>query len=302
MGPTAVGKTGLALEIAGNGFEIVSADSVQVYRYMDVGSGKPSKDELASVPHHLIDIVDPDYDFSVGDFCRLAFRSSMDILSKDRLPLFVGGTGLYIDSFFKGISDIPEVAEEVREELKKDLTDRGIAVLYDELQKHDPGFASRIHTRDVQRILRGLEVWRGTGKAISEYYSTSKGHGSEDTLYIGLNIERSALYDRINQRVDVMIKSGLVDEVHHLLEMGYNRGLKSLKSIGYEELLCYFEKRISLNDAIAEIKKNTRHYAKRQLTWFRRNKNIIWFNPADKGMITECIEEWMYNINSKSKE
>lgn len=266
---------------------------------MNVGSGKPSKEEMISVPHHLIDIVDPDYDFSVGDFCRVAFDSAMDILSRKRFPLFVGGTGLYIDSFFKGLSEIPAIGNDIRDELKKDLEDRGVEVLYNELMEHDPAFASGIHCRDVQRILRGLEVWRGAGRALSDYHRTRTGHESGDTLYIGLNIERSLLYDRINRRVDRMVKSGFVSEVKQLLEMGYGRGLKSMKSIGYAELLRYCENEISLHDAIVEIKKNSRHYAKRQLTWFRRNKKILWFNPSDKKLITAHVREWMYNINSK---
>jgi tRNA dimethylallyltransferase len=269
---------------------------------MNVGSGKPSKEEMLSVPHHLIDIVDPDYDFSVGDFCRIAFDSALDILSRERLPLFVGGTGLYIDSFFKGISEIPAIGNDIRDELKKDLEDRGVAVLYNELMEHDPVFASGIHFRDIQRILRGLEVWRGTGRALSDYYRTRTGHESEDTLYIGLNIERSELYDRINRRVDRMVKSGFVEEVKQLQEMGYGRGLKSMKSIGYEELIRYLDNKITLDDAIVEIKKNSRHYAKRQLTWFRRNKKILWFKPSDKNSIAAHVREWMYNINSKKKE
>lgn len=266
---------------------------------MNIGSGKPSKDEMASVPHHLIDIVDPDYDFSAGDFCRMALSSSTDIQSRNRIPLFVGGTGLYVDSFFKGISDIPAIADEVREGLKKDFHDRGLQVLFDELMKHDPVFASRIHPRDVQRIMRGLEVWRGTGKVITEYYLSRTGYESEDTLFIGLYDERSVLYDRINLRVDTMIKSGLVEEVRELLDMGYGGELKSMKSIGYGELIRYFENNISLDDAVGEIKKNTRHYAKRQLTWFRRHKNITWFKPEDHVLLKAHIAEWMHNINSK---
>ena len=279
-------------KIAEDKFEIVSADSVQVYRYMDIGSAKPAKEERASVPHYLIDIVYPDYSFTAGDFCRLSSECCRMIFDKKKVPLFVGGAGLYIDSFFKGISDIPEIPVSIKKELKNDLAERGISILYEELSRCDAQFAKKIHRNDTQRILRGLEVYRYTKKPISHFYQNRKSHESDDTLYLGIYEDRDILYKKIERRVDSMIESGLINEVIRLREMGYNAELKSMNSIGYSEINKFIDGIITKEHAVSEIKKETRRYAKRQMTWFRRNKKIAWFKAGSDNHIDAYIKSW----------
>lgn len=295
-GPTASGKSDLAIEFAENIFEIVSADSVQVYRYMDIGSGKPSACDLAKVPHHLIDIVDPDYQFTAGDFCSYAEAACGKIYSNNKIPLFAGGTGLYIDSFFKGLSGIPDIPPQVREYLIREMDEKGAAVLYAELLREDPVFAAKIHVNDRQRILRGLQVFRGTGRPISSYYSGCKKISADDTLVIGLYRDKDELAERINLRVDRMIKAGLVDEVQNLRKKGYTPELNSMKSIGYMEINEFIDNKRDLASTIESIKLNTRQFAKKQMTWFKRNKEINWFNPSEKEKIKNKINNWL-NIN-----
>lgn len=295
-GPTASGKSDLAIEFAENIFEIVSADSVQVYRYMDIGSGKPSAGDLAKVTHHLIDIVDPDYQFTAGDFCSYAEAACGNIYSNNKIPLFAGGTGLYIDSFFKGLSCIPDIPPQVREDLLGEMDEKGAAVLYEELLREDPVFAAKIHVNDRQRILRGLQVFRGTGRPISSYYCGCKKKSDDDTLFIGLNRDKDELAERINLRVDRMIKAGLVDEVQNLRKMGYTPELNSMKSIGYMEINEFIDNKRDLASAIESIKLNTMQFAKKQMTWFKRNKEINWFNPSEKEKIKNKINNWL-NIN-----
>lgn len=296
VGPTASGKSDLAIESAGNVFEIVSADSVQVYRYMDIGSGKPSACDRAKVQHYLIDIVNPDYQFTAGDFCSYAEEACGCIYKKNKIPLFAGGTGLYIDSFFKGLSCIPDIPSQIREDLVNEMNEKGPAVLYGELLKADPVFAARIHVNDRQRILRGMQVLRGTGRPISSYFGGDKSRNEDDSLFIGLVREKDELADRINLRVDAMIKAGLVDEVRYLREKGYTPDLNSMKSIGYLEINEYIDKKTDLASAVENIKLNTRQFAKKQMTWFKRNSDINWFHPSEKEKIKKKIHNWL-NIN-----
>lgn len=296
VGPTASGKSDLSIELAGNTFEIISADSVQVYRYMDIGSGKPSACDLAKVPHYLIDIVDPDYQFTAGDFCSYSEEACSSIYKHNKIPLFAGGTGLYIDSFFKGLSCIPDIPSHVRESLILEMNEKGPAVLYDELFRADPVFAGKIHVNDRQRILRGLQVLRGTGRPISSYYDGNKSCGAGDILFIGLFCEKDELAERINTRVDHMISAGLVSEVQNLRKKGYTPDLNSMKSIGYLEINEYIDNKIDLASAVESIKLNSRQYAKKQVTWFKRNKEINWFHPSEKEKIKKKINNWL-NIN-----
>lgn len=296
VGPTASGKSDLAIEFAGNLFEIVSADSVQVYRHMDIGSGKPPAGDLARVPHHLIDIVDPDYQFTAGDFCDYAGDACERIYRKKKIPMFAGGTGLYIDSFFYGLSCIPDIPSQVRENLVLEMNEKGPDALYAELVREDPVFAARIHVNDRQRILRGLQVVRGTGRPISSYYGDDKNRKAGDTLFLGLYMDKDELADRINSRVDRMIKAGLIEEVRGLRDMGYSPDLNSMKSIGYMEINEFLDSRRDLDSSIENIKLNTRQYAKKQMTWFKRNKDISWFNPSEKEKIKNKINNWL-NIN-----
>lgn len=293
MGPTAVGKTGVSLTVAGDEFEIISADSVQVYRYLDIGSGKPEQADRERVPHHVIDCVEPDVPFTAGDFCREARKAVDVIVSRGRRPLIVGGTGLYIDSYFQGLSEIPELPPDVRETVKREAEERGLQALHDELVRVDPAFGTRIHPNDRQRITRGLEVYRGTGKPLSSYYGTKHRYGTDNTLFIGINADRSELQRRIDDRVDRMMERGLVDEVRSLRERGFGPGLKSMRSIGYAEINGYMDGAMGLDEAVRSIKTVTRQYAKRQMTWFGKNSRINWFGPGDKAKIEELLRQWL---------
>ncbi len=274
-------------------YEIVSADSVQVYKYLDIGSGKLLKKELQLIPHHLINIVEPDYSFTAGDFCRRADSAVNEILDKDKWPIFVGGTGLYIDSFFKGMSNIPQVSEEVRSGVLEQVEREGLKSLYSLLERVDPQYAGKIHPNDSQRIIRAIEVYRGTGKAISYYHAHRQGRESASTLYIGLWLERDVLRKKIDMRVDKMVKDGFFDEVAKLREMGFSKDLRSMKSIGYNEINAFFDGLYTREETIDKIKTVTKQYAKRQMTWFRKNKSINWFSSDEKDKALEKIENWV---------
>jgi len=292
-GPTASGKSDLSIELAGDVFEVVSADSVQVYRYMDIGSCKPSLAEREQVPHHMIDIVDPDYQFTAGDYCNGASDVCVEIYKRARIPMFVGGAGLYIDSFFFGISGIPDIPGHVKGGLIEEIEQKGPAVLYEELMLADPLFASRIHMNDRQRIVRGLEVFRWTGRTISSFHNEKVTFSGDDNLFIGIHRERDELHRRIDARVDRMIELGLVDEVVKLRGMGYGSDLNSMKSIGYQEMNDCLDGKTDLESAIAGIKVNTKKYAKKQMTWFKRNSAITWFMPSETREIKNKIDKWL---------
>jgi tRNA dimethylallyltransferase len=260
---------------------------------MDIGSGKPEKSDLARVRHYLVDIVDPDYDFSAGDFCRSSLDAVEKIRLNEKIPMFVGGTGLYIDSFFKGISNIPEIESSVRRELLIELEKSGLEDLYKKLEEVDSRFAARVHPNDKQRVLRGLEVFRFTGKPISSFYETVNGFESAETLYVGVGMERALLRERINSRVDRMIERGLIAEVESLHSRGYGPDLKSMRSIGYAEISQYILGTISKDEAVNRMKLETGRYAKRQMTWFRRNKKIEWFNPEETGSLRKLVDNWL---------
>ncbi len=289
MGPTASGKTDIALGLAGDIFEIISADSVQVYRRLDIGSGKPSPAQREAVRHHLIDIVDPDRKFTAGDFCREARLAAQDIEGRGKVPLFVGGTGLYIDSFFGGLSGIPPVDPLVNAAVKDELERRGPADLYAELGRVDPALALRIHPNDRQRIARGLEVYRSTGRPLSDYFGEKTGAVSGETVFIGLNPSREDLRSRIERRFDRMMDEGFLDEVRSLRESGYGPELGSMRSIGYRELNLHLDGKLSLAEAIQAAKLETKHYAKRQFTWFRRNGRITWFEDFQVEKIKKLL-------------
>ena len=260
---------------------------------MDIGSSKPDIQERKVIKHHLIDIVDPDYNFTAGDFCRQAKESCDQILKKNKYPLFVGGTPFYIDSFFQGLSEIPEINDSIKQQLKFELDKYGLPALYDELRRHDEIFSKKIHFNDKQRILRGLEVYRGTGKPLSYFFNNKISYESHETVYIGLDLDREILKKRIDQRVDHMIQSGLLDEVISLRKTGYGSGLKSMQSIGYLEINQYLDGELDLNDAVEKIKTETKKYAKRQMTWFRRNKKILWIGNTDIKKLKDILDEFV---------
>ena len=274
-------------------FQIISFDSVQVYKYLDIGSGKPTVQERQEIKHFLIDEVEPDYNFTVGDFCKRALKAQEEIFSRKKIPFFVGGTGLYIDSFLQGLSEIPPIREGLREELKKELDEKGVEALYQDLIKVDINFAVRVESTDRQRITRGLEVFRSSGKPLSYFLGKRQGHESKDTLYLGLYEERDILREIIDKRVDFMIKAGFLEEVRSLRSKGYHSKLKSLQSIGYADINNFLDNKISWAEAIEKIKTETKRYAKRQMTWFKRNKKINWFRPKEIYQLKNLVTKWL---------
>lgn len=280
-GPTGIGKTSVAIEIAGavNG-EIISADSMQIYKHMDIGTAKPSPTELARVRHHMIDIVNPDEHFDAALFSGIAHNKVLKLDKRRIVPIVAGGTGLYIKALIHGLFGADPTDPNIRMKLKEEADTHGAAFLYKRLAKSDPVAAGRIHPNDIYRIIRALELVEATGKTISKHHG---GHRFADKRYkvlkIGLQMERKALYDRINQRVDVMIEKGLVDEVRNLLERGYSENLKSMQSIGYRHMVDFIKERVLLDETIRCLKRDTRRYAKRQLTWFNADPEIVWTKP-----------------------
>lgn len=278
-GPTASGKTALSVRLAKElGAEIVNADSMQIYKYMDIGTAKPTVEEREGVPHHLIDIVNPDELFSVARYCECAKSAIDDIHSRGKTAVMVGGTGLYVDSLVNNIQfSETEPDEEYRQLLETEAQERGNECIYEKLKAIDPESAAKIAVQDTKRIIRALEVYHVTGKTITWHNEQSRSVPSPyNTTMFAISMDRDALYDKINRRVDVMLELGLVDEVKKILEMGVDEKATSMQAIGYKEIVGYLKGEISLEKAADDIKQGSRRYAKRQLTWFRRNSNINW--------------------------
>jgi tRNA dimethylallyltransferase len=284
LGPTAVGKSEVALHLAEsvNG-EIVNADSQQVYRLMDIGTGKPSKADRERVRHHVIDVVAPNEEFNAALFRRLATESIRQIHARGRNVIVCGGTGLYLKALTRGLFEGPGQDPEVRQTLEQEIAANGVASLYRRLEKIDPAVGSTIHPNDRQRIVRALEVYQLTGRPLSEW---QKEHAFQedpfDVLKVGLLRERDELYDCISHRSEQMIQQGLLDEVRGLVARGFDLDLKPLRSVGYRQMGQVLRGTRSLNDAVEEMKQETRHLAKRQLTWFRRDDEIRWFHPEEQ--------------------
>jgi tRNA dimethylallyltransferase len=281
LGPTAVGKSEVAIKLAGViGAEIINADSQLVYRYMNVGTGKPSRADRERVAHHLIDVVDPDEEFNVAIFRRLALETINNIHARGKHVAVCGGTGLYLKALTRGLFVGPEQDREVRGDLASEIEAKGLGVLYQHLIEVDPAAHSRIHPNDRQRIIRALEVYRLTGKPMSQWQQ-EHGFGDEpfDTLKIGLQRERAELYELINRRCERMIAEGLLDEVRELAAKGYSLDLKPLQSVGYRQMGLVLQGMLEIDKAVEEMKQETRHLAKRQLTWFRQDHEIRWLHP-----------------------
>lgn len=287
-GPTGVGKTELAIELAlRTNAEIISLDSRQIYKFMDIGTAKPTLEQRRLVPHHLIDIVYPDEYYSVYNFRMDALRAIEEIRKRGRIPLLVGGTGLYIDALKRGIFEGAPRNEELRRELlEKEKKEPGS--LRKMLERIDPEAASKIHVNDLKRTVRALEVWFQTGRTISELQKCAKPAGNFKVVV--LMREREELYDRINLRVEKMIEDGLVEEVKSLLDRGYSKELNALKTIGYQEVIEYLEGRESFTKTVEKIKRNSRHFARRQIIWFRRYRDSIWLNAADGEVLNKLID------------
>ena len=284
LGPTAAGKSEMAVALAAKiGAEIINADLQQVYRYMNLGTGKPSRADREQVTHHLIDVVDPDEEFNVAIFRRLALETIDNIHARGKNVLVCGGTGLYLKALTRGLFVGPEQDPEVRSELAREIQEKGLGALYQHLIEIDPAAHSRIHPNDRQRIIRALEVYRLTGKSMSQWQQ-EPGFGDErfDTLKIGLQRERAELYELINRRCDRMVGDGLLDEVRDLAAKGYSLDLKPLKSVGYRQMGLVLQGMSKIEQAVEEMKQETRHLAKRQLTWFRQDHEIHWFDPENQ--------------------
>jgi len=278
VGPTGIGKTSVALSIAERiSCEVLSADSRQIYRYMDIGTSKPSKEELTRIPHHFIDIVDPDEDYSSGQFSEQARVTIQEILSRDNLPVVVGGSGLYIRALLEGFFGVDYRDEKIRKHLMRHLEEKGALALYNELERVDPNYAKDIHPNNAKRIIRGLEIYYISGESASALHE-QKDPAPFAWMKFGLNTERNVLYKLIDNRVDTMFRKGFVEEVKQLLAKGYSPDLNSLNSVGYKELIQFLENKIDHTECVNRIKQNTRRYAKRQLTWFRAEKDIHWIS------------------------
>ncbi len=276
-GPTASGKTGLAIEIAKavNG-EIVSADSMQIYKYMDIGTAKATKDEQSQCPHHMLDIIEPDCEFSVADYTKLAHECIADITSRNKIPVMCGGTGLYIDSVVNDV-DFGEldIDYQLRDELREIAEKEGGEKLIEILGEFDPVSAKRLHPNNLKRVIRAIEFYKTSGVPISEHQEMTKQKDSRyNAVMFMINHDREILYDRINRRVDIMVNDGLSGEVKSLMDRGYSPELNSMQGIGYKEMISHFNGETTLSEAVDAIKQNSRRYAKRQLTWFRRNEKI----------------------------
>lgn len=277
QGPTASGKSELALMLAEKvDGEIVNADSMQVYRGMDIGTAKPSREMRERVPHHLYDIVDPDVNFTAADFRREACRVIAEICGRGKRPILVGGTGLYIRVLTRGLVDSPGADESIRRRLEEEACRDGLETLHRRLEAFDPVTAARLHPNDGVRIIRAMEVFLLTGRSLSSFHEEHRfANECYECFRIGIHMDRELLYRRVEERVDRMIADGLVEEVRGLLAAGYSPMLKSMGSIGYREICAHLAGEYPLEEAIRLIKRNTRQYAKRQITWFRRDRENI---------------------------
>lgn len=298
VGPTAVGKTDLSLLLAESfGCEIVSVDSMQVYRYMDIGTAKASKQERAAIPHHLIDIVPPDQDYDAAKFRQDALYAIEDIHKREKIPLLTGGTGLYLRALLTGLFDELASDPQIRNQLQERLRDEGCSKLHEELSLIDRTSAQRIHKNDTHRLLRALEIFQATGKPWSAHLQ-KQGSGEDsirfkNILKIALTCEREKLYGRINQRTDIMLEQGLQEEVEGLLAMGYSGELKSMGAIGYRHMVNYLAEKYNYDEMKRLLARDTRRYAKRQYTWFSRIEDLQWCEVEETNEVYERVKKWL---------
>lgn len=301
-GPTAIGKTSISIKLAKklNG-EIISADSMQIYKHMDIGSAKITKDEMQGIPHYLIDIIDPKYNYSAAQYKRDAEECINDINLRGKVPMIVGGTGLYINSLIYNYSFTEAVKdEEYRKELVNLAEQKGKEFVHGLLQNSDIESYKRLFPNDLKRVIRALEVYKLTGKTISEFNNNENLYDIPYNIhYFVLTMDRNILYERINDRVDIMLKNGLLEEVIKLKEMGYTSDMQSMKGIGYKEILDYLDVKISFDKAIEMIKQGSRNYAKRQLTWFRKDNRVNWIDKEFFKDEEEIVEYIRREINLK---
>ncbi|MCG8636961.1 MAG: tRNA (adenosine(37)-N6)-dimethylallyltransferase MiaA [Desulfobacterales bacterium] len=294
-GPTGVGKTGFAIRLAKefNG-EIIGADSMQIYKFMDIGTAKPDAEERAAAVHHLVDFLDPKEEFDAGKFAAMADRAIEDIHNRGKLPIVAGGTGLYIRALLHGLFRGKPICEETLEKLNRELEEQGGEALHNRLAACDPEAAGKIHPNDGFRIVRALEVFQTTGTPISQ---RQQDHDFKEERYqsltLGLHMEREKLYRRINQRVDIMLDQGLLKEVHGLVEQGYPLELKSMQSIGYRQMGMFMRGEVDFQEAVRLLKRDTRRYAKRQFTWFKKEPGLVWVDPQDTTKALAAVKEFL---------
>lgn len=298
-GPTAVGKTELSVALANKiGGEIISADSMQVYRHMDIGSAKIMPDEMDGIPHHLIDILEPTEEFNVVSFQQMAKQAMVEIYNRGHIPIVAGGTGFYIQALLYDI-DFTDNDEDtaLRRHLEELAKTQGSEVLYDRLRQIDPESCEIIHANNVKRVIRAIEFYEKTGMKISEHNQMQRQNSSPyNFAYFVLNDDRDKLYRGIEKRVDAMMEQGLVDEVKQLADSGCTRDMVSMQGLGYKEILDYLDGRITLEEAVYLIKRDTRHFAKRQLTWFRRERDTIMVNKPDFLYDNDCILDYFIKV------
>lgn len=301
-GPTSVGKTALSINLAkAVGGEIISADSMQVYKHMDIGTAKIKKEEMQGVRHYLIDELEPEEDFNVVKFQEYAHRYMDEIYSRGKIPVLVGGTGFYIQAVLNGI-DFQEAEEDnaCRENLLALAKEHGALYLHNRLKEVDPAAAIAIHPNNIKRVIRALEYHAQTGELISAHNEEQRRKESTyNFCYFVLNRSRELLYERINQRVDAMIEEGLVEEVKGLLAMGCTRNMVSMQGLGYKEIIRYLLGECTLEEAIKGIKQETRHFAKRQITWFKREREVIWISREDYKSEEDILNALLWHIGDK---
>ena len=286
-GPTAIGKTGLAVFIAKFlKTEIISFDSRQFYKEMKIGTAVPTDEERAEVPHHFIQNLSIHQDYTVGDFEKDALQKLEELFQKHDTVAMVGGSGMFEKAVTEGLDEFPEIDKSIREELNQEFENQGIEPLQNELQQVDPEYFEQVDINNPVRIIRALEIYRGTGKPFSSFRKKQTAPRNFNLIKIGLELPREEIYERINRRVDLMMEEGLLEEVQSLYEFKH---LNSLQTVGYKEIFDYLDGKTELDFAVDEIKKNTRRYAKRQLTWYRKDENIKWFSPFEKEEILDYI-------------
>ena len=301
-GPTAAGKTSLSIELAKSiGGEIISADSMQVYKKMDIGTAKIRPEEMQGVPHYLIDELDPSEEFNVVAFVEKSKEAMKKIYAAGHIPIIVGGTGFYIQALLYDIDfSQHEDKESYRKELEQLAKEKGKEYLYEILKKKDPEYAEITHCNNVKKVIRALEYYKETGKKLSEHNEEQRQKESPyNFAYFVLYHDREELYDRINRRVDLMMEDGLLFEVESLIKEGYTKNLVSMQGLGYKEFFDYFDGRMTLEDTVDKIKKDTRHFAKRQLTWFRREKEVIWLNKKEYEQEKDLLDSVLNIIQEK---
>ena len=304
-GPTAVGKTSLSIRLAKEtGGEIISADSMQVYRHMDIGSAKITKEEMEGVPHYLVDMLEPEEEFNVVRFQQMAKEAAERIWEKGKIPLVVGGTGFYIQALLYDIDFTENDGDEsYRRQLEQKASDEeGASELYEMLKAVDLKAAQEIHPRNIKRIVRALEFYHQTGKKISEHNETQRQKMSPyNYAYFVLTDERGRLYERIDRRVDLMMEQGLLDEVRYLKKRGVRKDSTAMQGLGYKELYAYLDGEYPLDEAVRIIKRDTRHFAKRQLTWFKRERDVIWADKSVIGQDEQKLADYMLGYLREKK-